>query len=215
MFVKRIPLLFIIFLFSHWVHAAPGTFNFQARMKNSVGVGVDDPAVDFLFTYRNATNNCTLYKESFSDVNMLGSGGLANLQLGSGTREWPSSGALTLKDIFDNSGAVLNCLEGGTYTSTSVDLRYMIMQFNYASSGGWNTLSPISINSVPYSMYSSLSENTKLFDGRGLTDFLLKPVTCNIGEMIVFDGTNRRENKIIENDIRRSVLRKHQRSHVS
>ncbi len=91
-------------------------------MKNSVGAGVDDPAVDFLFTYRNAANTCTIFKESFSDVNMSGSGGLANLQLGSGTREWPSSGTLTLKDIFDNTGTIQLCFKRW--------LEYIITHFN-------------------------------------------------------------------------------------
>jgi hypothetical protein len=168
-------LLFVsVILYQNNIFAAPGTLNFQARIKTLAGVPLETNSVDFVFTYRNATNACTLYRESYTGYDMTGSGGLVNLQFGSSlvNRVYPGSGGTTLKDIFSNENIALTCLEGGTIPSPGLsDVRYLIIQFNYAGSGGWNTLAPITLNSVPFAMYAT--EALKL-SGLSSSDLTLK-----------------------------------------
>ncbi len=164
----------VLFLFAANIFAAPGTLNFQARIKTSTGAALESNNVDFVFTYRNSTNSCTLYKESYSAYDMTGSGGLVNFQFGASlaNRIYPASGGTALKDIFSNENLTLTCLEGGTIPNPgSADLRYLIIQFQYAGSGGWNTLSPITLNSVPFAMFAT--EASKL-SGLVSSDFTLK-----------------------------------------
>ncbi len=154
--------------------AAPGTLNFQARIKTSTGAALEASSVDFIFTYRNSANTCTLYQESYTGYNMTGSGGLVNFQFGASlaNRIYPASGGTSLKDIFSNENLSLTCLEGGTIpTPAASDIRLLFVQFIYSGSGGWNDLSAIKLNSVPFAMYAT--EASKL-SGLVSSDFTLK-----------------------------------------
>lgn len=185
-------LLLSTLLLSSTVFATPKTINFQARIKKPNGQNLESSSVNFRFTYTDESGSCVLYSEDFTALPMpVGGEGLINIPLGTGSRVFPVAGATVLFDIFNNSSASLNCQSGGSLTPLATDNRYVVMQFNYSESGGWQTLPKIKLNAVPYSMYSTESLNASKLNGLAassyakLTDF----TTCVGSQVLTFNGT--------------------------
>ena len=187
----RIFLLSILLLRSN-VFAAPQTINFQARIKKPNGQNLESSSVNFRFTYTDESGSCVLYSEDFTALPMTASaGGVINISLGTGSRVFPAAGGTVLFDIFNNSSTGLSCQSGASLTPLATDNRYVVMQFNYSESSGWQTLPAIKLNAVPYSMYSTESLNATKLNGLAassytkLTDF----TTCVGSQVLTFNGT--------------------------
>jgi hypothetical protein len=149
--------------------ATPGTTTFQMKIIKPDGVGLDAASVNFQFTTLASTGTCVLYVEQFNGISMAGSGGLAVLNLGSGTQVYSGYGT-AYTDIFNNSSKLMNCQGSGGYLSVTSDRRRLVVQFNDGSPAGWQTLPVIDINSVPFSNFAG---DTEKFGGKIPTDFIL------------------------------------------
>lgn len=177
-------------------YASPKSINFQAHIKKPDGRRLDAASVDFRFTYLDDLGTCILYSEDFSGVSMSGSGGIVNHELGTGVKSYPST-ATTLYDIMSNApGTSLNCQGGGTLTPTADSRRKVVMQFNYSGSNGWQSLSAVALNSVPYSMYSSESLNALKLGGFDASSYAL--LDGRVGGQALNGGTASGNNLVLD-----------------
>ena len=186
--------------------SSPSYLTYSAKIVKPDGNPLEATRVDFRFIVQNAAGTCNVYSETFSNVNMAGTQGLAVMTLGSGIREYPSSGSLKFTDVFDNT-QTYNCSVGGTYTATSGSSRQIVMQFNDGT--GWQTVPAMQVTSVPYASYAYKSQqadtattatnaasattaaNALTLNGYADTAFVLKSVlpTCTSGQVLFYNGS--------------------------
>ena len=202
--------IFLIFTFlfvNLTAHASsPSYLTYSAKIIKPDGNPLEAVHVDFRFIVQNATGTCSIYSETFSNVNMSGSQGLAAITLGSGIREFPAAGGLKFTDVFDNT-QTYNCSAGGTYTATSGASRQIVMQFNDGT--GWQTVPAMQVTSVPYASYAYKSQqadtattatnaasattaaNALALNGFADTAFVMKSVlpTCTSGQVLFYNGS--------------------------
>lgn len=181
--------IFFAYLFTAPAWAVPGLTTYQARIIKPNGVALEESGVSFRFTVLNPAENCILYIEDYGAINMTDTSGLASFSLGSGTKTYPTSGAVTFQDIFNNSTPSLSCQTAGTYTPGVNDIRKLIMQFN--DGNGWQTLPPMSINAVPYAMYATKADNAVLFNNKADTAFVQYSAipTCTASQALQYTGS--------------------------
>ncbi|AZZ37410.1 hypothetical protein CIK05_11600 [Bdellovibrio sp. qaytius] len=179
-----------IFIFSIKVFSAPQTTTYQAKIIKPDGTALEAVSVNFRFTVLNPAADCVLYIEDYSAVNMAGSNGLISFSLGSGTKAFPTSGTATFKDIFNNSNGAITCLGSGNYMPASNHTRKIVMQFH--DSMGWQTMPPMSINAVPYSMFATKADDTTLFNNKADTAFVqyTSIPTCTASTTLTFNGAS-------------------------
>ncbi len=172
--------------------AAPETTNFQAHISKPNGQPLESNAVTFTFRYKNVADNCTVFIETYANIDMTGSGGGINLQLGSGVPSFPVAG-VTLYDIFNNASTnIMACLEGGTYAPlTTNEGRLFIVEFSYPGSNGIQAISGTTINSVPFAMYASQATNSDQLGGFSANTFarFADFTTCGGGQFLTYNGT--------------------------
>ena len=166
--------------------AGPSRTTYQAKIIKPDGYPLEAAVVNFQFSILEPAG-CMIYAETFSGVNMGSSLGLVSFSLGSGVRVYPVSGS-TFEQVFSNTTASLPCESGGTpgtYSPTDTDARKIIMQFNDGS--GWQTLPAMTINAVPYAMYSN---DSLKFRGKDVTEFVQVATlpTCSASEAMRFNG---------------------------
>jgi trimeric autotransporter adhesin len=171
------------------VLAAPLKTTYQAKIIKPDGLPLEASNVNFRFSILDPSATCKIYAEDYAAVNMTATGGLIAFALGSGIRNFPVSPTV-FADIFDNSTASFPCDTGGpvSYSPTVTDVRKIVMQFNDGT--GWQTVPAMSINSVPYAMYSNKAKNTDLFGGKLTTDFVEVSTipTCSSVQALQFNG---------------------------
>ncbi len=169
--------------------AAPTSLNFQANIKKPDGTKLESSSVSFRLFYLNAAGSCTVYIEDFNNVSMVGSAGNVSLNLGNGTKVFPVS-ATTFFDTFSNNlSNTMSCVEGGNYTPTlSSEKRNMRVEFVYAGSGGIQSINGIEVNSVPYAMYASDTDQLGGVAANLYTKFS-DVTTCTGGNLLQFNGT--------------------------
>lgn len=168
--------------------AGPSRTTYQAKIVKPDGYPLESSNVNFKFTILEPAG-CSLYAETFSNVNMGSSLGLVSFSLGSGVRVYPVSGS-TFEQVFSNTTASLACETSGvpsTYSPTATDSRKVVMQFN--DGGGWQTLPPMTINAVPYAMYAN---DSLKFQGKDITDFVQVATlpTCTASQAMRFNGAS-------------------------
>ncbi|WP_374028666.1 tail fiber domain-containing protein [Bdellovibrio bacteriovorus] len=169
------------------VFASPNSLTYQGRILKSDGTPLEYNNVSFLFEITNPSGNCVLYREQRNTVNMMNSGGVFDVPIGSGTKLYPTDPLYTLLDSFNNS-KVQNCDGGATYTPAQGDIRLLKVQFH--DGVGWKAVSPSSeIRSVPYAAFSLATEK---LGTKTENDFVAKTLlpTCAAGTFLAWDGTN-------------------------
>lgn len=173
------------------VQAAPLSLTYQGRIIKSDGNPLEFNNVSFLFEITSADGSCTLYREQKNGVNMQNSKGVFDVEIGMGTRLFPSAGNVTYKlsDSFVN-GVTLDCDGGGTWPAQTDAQRILKVQFH--DGVGWRIISPSSIiRSVPFALSSYSAQ--RLAD-KSINDFVLKtslPVSsCSVGQVITWDGSS-------------------------
>ncbi len=166
--------------------AGPSRTTYQAKIIKPDGYPLEASSVNFKFTILDPAGSCILYSETYSAVNMSGTGGLISFALGSGVKTYPAS-ATTFENVFSNVTPSLSCDAGGppSYSPVSSDIRKIVMQFH--DGNGWQTLPAMSINAVPYAMYAN--DALKL-NGKTDADFVhvTSIPTCAVSEALHYNG---------------------------
>ncbi|MFV8249094.1 tail fiber domain-containing protein [Bdellovibrio bacteriovorus] len=180
-------LLIILSMFTSVIAlASPNSLTYQGRILKADGHGLDYNNVSFLFEITNPNGSCVIYREQKDGVNMINSGGVFDVPIGSGTKLFPADPLFTLLEAFNNS-KTHNCFGGSTYPAQAGDTRLLKVQFHDGS--GWKIISPSNeIRTVPYAAYALSSEKlgTKTEE-----DFLQKAglPTCAAGTFLSWNGT--------------------------
>ena len=169
---------------------------YQAKIIKPDGLPLDSATVNFRFTILDPAGSCILYTENFNAINMSNTAGLIQFSLGSGIKTYPVSASVQFSDIFNNHGAPLACASGGfpPYAPATSDVRKVVMQFN--DGNGWQTLPAMSINHVPYAMYSrnaasaTVAANSLRLNGKSDSDFVQYTTipTCSASNALQFNG---------------------------
>jgi|GEM_PF-3511892 len=159
--VKRLCYFQIVVL---WVGAslalaAPDSFVLQGQIIKPNGEALENSSVNFnIKIYSPGLDNCLLFEEDFSSVNMEDSAGLFSLSIGTGTRSGSDfEGTSNLESILKNSGSLnpTTCVSGGpTYTPSLTDERLLRLTFDDGS-GAVTLAQDHVIKSAPYSLYAS------------------------------------------------------------
>ncbi|UOF01546.1 tail fiber domain-containing protein [Bdellovibrio reynosensis] len=172
--------------FSLTTHASPSSLTYQGRIVKSDGTPLEYNNVSFLFEITNPSGNCVIYREQRNTVNMMSSGGVFDVPIGTGTKLFPANPLFSLLDAFNNS-ANQDCDGGATYTPAQGDIRLLKVQFHDGS--GWKAISPSSeIRTVPYAAFSLSSQK---LGTKSESDFVAKSnvPTCAAGTFLAWDGT--------------------------
>jgi len=191
---------FVLFLalFTCSAHASPSSLTFQGRILKTNGSPLEYSNVSFVFQITNPSGSCVIYQEQITGYNMVNSGGVFDVPIGSGTVQFPLV-TTNILDVFNNS-TIYTCgscsVVSGTYTcsnSTSTytasegDLRKLRVSFHDGT--GWKTISPDNIiRSVPYSAYAWSAQK---LGTNVASDFILKTgvPTCAANEFLSWNGT--------------------------
>ncbi len=177
-YVKTILITYLgLLAFSVSAHAVPSSLSFQSKIYKPDGTPLEAASVNFRFTTMDPTGTCILYVEDFIGASMTGSTGLAILNLGTGTKVYPT-GAFTFTSVFNNLSPMFNCQGGGTYSPNvaGIDSRKIIAQFYDGSAAGWQTLPAIDVNSVPFANYAGDSAKLAGFPASDFLRFTGLPV---------------------------------------
>lgn len=176
--------------------SSPQVLNFQAQITKPDGSKLDSSAVSFRFKYLNSSGTCTVYIEDFPNISMAGSGGNISIKMGTGVRAFPTVGPTTLFDTFSNRlSNAMDCWEHPGVSPyaplESLENRRLKVEFVYSGSGGIQTLNGIEINSVPYAMYSSESDDSERLGGVAANMFTKFSdfATCTSGKFLLWDGS--------------------------
>lgn len=184
----RICFIFLSYFFVSTAFAIPKILTIQTKIIRPDGTLLDNPSVNFQYTTLANAGACVLYVEQFNSFSMAGSGGIAVMNLGSGTQVFSAAGSADYSDIFANTGTY-NCQGAGTYNPAATDRRRIIIQFNDGSGSGWQTTTEVAVNSVPYANYAG---DTEKFSGKIVTDFLLSTILpgapCTAGQSMTYTG---------------------------
>jgi len=183
-------ILMCLTLVANFAQAVPATMTVSGRLVKPDGTALTSSAVTMALSVTDPAGSCVLYKETSATLDLSKSDGNFDVVLGSGTVSYPTSPALTLKDVF-NSTSALNCSGGGTYTPAADDIRSLSVQFydQTETSPTWRSFtSTIPLNSVGHSLYA---ESAKKLGNNVATDFLLTSVipTCSAGTYLTWSGT--------------------------
>lgn len=181
------------FLFAVSSFAINGKTTYQAKIIKPDGQPLQSASVNFRFTVLDQSGSCAMYIEDYAAINMTDTGGLISFPLGTGARAFPTSGtAQTFQNTFDNSITSFACQAMGIYNPNPTDTRKIVMQFN--DGGGWQTLPAMSINAVPYAMFATRSDNSKLLNNKADTAFVeystLAGLSCAADQAIKYNGVS-------------------------
>ncbi len=173
-----------LLVFSSTSQAVPQNLSFQSKIYKPDGTPLDAASVSFRFTTVDPTGTCILFVEDFAGANMSASAGLIILNLGTGTKVFPTS-AYTYKNVFNNLNPTFSCQGGGTYTpgASGADNRKIIAQFNDGTVAGWQTLPAIDVNSVPFANYAGDSVTLAGFPAGDFLRNATLPL-CATGEVL-------------------------------
>jgi hypothetical protein len=122
---------------------------YSGRILRPDGSVINTGAMTFTLAIKDASNNCTLWKETHT-ISMADSLGTFALTVGAGTRT--DGGTHTFKQTLINAGTLtgLTCASGTTYSPGSSDDRNLAVSFDDA--GTVVNLAAVAIKSVPFAM---------------------------------------------------------------
>ncbi|WP_374035551.1 tail fiber domain-containing protein [Bdellovibrio bacteriovorus] len=183
-----------VFMFSVLVQAAPNTLTYQGRILKADGTPLQYSNVSFLFEIKSEDGLCVYYREQKNGINMTNSKGVFDVPLGTGTKLFPTSGSVGLKEVFDNT-TTLDCADAGNNVASQKgpianQSRRLSVQFHDGT--GWMQISPDNeIRSVPYAHFASSALKLGNYSA---TDFVrtnaLPGAACTAGQVVFYDGTN-------------------------
>ncbi|QDK39003.1 tail fiber domain-containing protein [Bdellovibrio sp. NC01] len=184
--------LFMVLLFGELSFASPNSLTYQGRILKTDGTALEYNNVSFLFEVTNAAGTCVIYREQKNGVNLVNSGGVFDVPIGTGTKLFPSSPTKTLLSVFDNTSA-LDCADANnnvasSFTPAQGQSRLLRVQFHDGT--GWKVISPdAEIRTVPYAAYA---QSAQTLGTKSADDFILKTglPTCGPGTFLSYDGTN-------------------------
>lgn len=177
----------VVFFFALGAIASPPSLTYQGRILKSDGQPLEYNNVSFIFEITNPTGSCVIYREQKDGHNMVNSGGVFDVPIGSGTKLFPADPLYGLLDAFNNS-RTHDCSGGSTYSAQVGDTRLLKVQFH--DGNGWKIISPNNeIRSVPFSAYAMSAEK---LGTKTASDFVLKTgvPACSASEFLSYDGTN-------------------------
>ncbi|MBO9667014.1 MAG: tail fiber domain-containing protein [Bdellovibrio sp.] len=193
-FCTSLSLIVILFLATPG-QATPNYLGYQGRILKTDGTALEYNNVSFSFEITNPAGTCVVYREQKDGVNMVNSGGVFDVPIGSGSKKFPLSPSKTLLSAFDNSQD-LDCADSNnnvasSYTPSANHGRLLRVQFHDGT--GWKVITPdTEIRSVPYAAFSASAESAKSLSGKTAADFVLKNdlTSCSVGQYLTFDGTS-------------------------
>lgn len=163
---------FILYFLATPAFAVPGSLTYQGRIKNTHGEALEVNGVQFEFSIMNPAGTCTIYRETSLAIDMRNSGGVFDVPIGTGTKNFPAAAGFKLLDSFDNS-VPLNCESGGTYTPIADDKRLLRVQFYDGT--GWRLISPDNeIRAVPFAGHAKFAQSAQKLGTNLPADFILK-----------------------------------------
>lgn len=115
-------LLIILVLTGAGAFATQVSFTYQGRIIKPNGSPLEYSNVSFAFSITNQADTCTLYREQVSGIDMRSSGGVFDVAIGTGVRNFPTDPSISIKDVFKNS-VTLDCAAGGTNTPSEYETR--------------------------------------------------------------------------------------------
>ncbi|WP_157678716.1 tail fiber domain-containing protein [Bdellovibrio bacteriovorus] len=167
--------------------AAPNQLTYQGRILKADGAPLEYNNVSFIFEIASPNGSCILYREQKNGINMVNSGGVFDVPIGSGSMQYPAP-PFKLSAAFANTTS-LTCEGGSPYNPLAEDGRVLKVQFYDGS--GWKQISPDSIiRSVPYAHHATSAANAGTVGGYAASDFLLKAglPSCGPGTFLTYNG---------------------------
>ncbi|MGE9743848.1 tail fiber domain-containing protein [Bdellovibrio bacteriovorus] len=167
--------------------AAPQFLTYQGRVLKSSGYPLEYENVSFSFEITNPDGLCVIYREQVNGINMVNSGGVFDVAIGSGARQYPADAGFNLLDTFNNATPFV-CDGGSLYSPAFNDGRRLRVKFHDGT--GWKTITPDSvIRTVPYAAYASSAAKLGAYSA---SDFLLKNVlpVCGSGSFLSWNGSD-------------------------
>ncbi|MEK2646153.1 hypothetical protein [Bdellovibrio sp. BCCA] len=158
-------------------------YNISGKILKPDGTPYSGSAVSFLLEVTNPAGTCALYREQIVGVDMSNTKGAFHVILGSGSRIFPTTGAL--ESLFSND-SVLNCSDGSTYTPLTNDERSIKISFYDGSA--WQAFAQQPLKSVPLSTIARVSGSTKTIDTYSAANLLRSKTT--VPELTAADVTN-------------------------
>jgi hypothetical protein len=195
-----------MFLFSLFLYALPSAFaapsslTYQGRIVKSDGTPLEYNNVSFLFQITDPVGSCVIYQEQVTGYNMVNSGGVFDVAIGSGTQQYPLAPSSVL-NAFNNSSSytcgscslvagAYTCVNGSsTYHAGAEDMRKLRVSFY--DGNGWKAISPDNtIRSVPFAGYSLSAQK---LGTNSASDFVLKAdvnssASCSGGNFLTWDA---------------------------
>nr|BFD60143.1 hypothetical protein CKG001_22500 [Bdellovibrio sp. CKG001] len=183
--------LLLIFGFGT-AHAAPAALTYQGRIVKSNGQPLEYAAVAFEFTVLAPNKTCVLYREQLNNVNMVNSGGVFDVKIGS-AHNYPGGNnpSFTILDAFNNA-LPLVCDGNSPYNPGLTDGRFLRVRFYDGAQ--WNTISPDSeIRTVPFSGFAASAAK---LGSNVASDFVMKNevngnLNCDSGSFLTWDAINK------------------------
>ncbi|WP_413587184.1 tail fiber domain-containing protein [Bdellovibrio sp. HCB274] len=173
--------------------ASPTSLSYQGRILNSNGQALEINGVAFIFEVTSPDGSCVIYREQRSGIDMRNSGGVFDVSIGTGSRQYPVAGTSKVTDFFNNTRTYTCANDDNTdstsnYPASSSDGRKLRVSFWDGS--GWQLISPDSvIRSVPYAAYSLSAEKLGTLSANDLAlKTQLPTANCGSGEVLTFSG---------------------------
>lgn len=149
-----LPLVMIPLLYA--LAAQAEGYHVSGKIIRPDGTPLEATSVSFNLEVLSPNNSsCILFQEQVS-VNMQNSKGQFNLNLGGGTRSYPSVG-FSLEKVFSNSTA-LTCQDSSTYTPTSSDERNL--RISFYDGAAWQSFAPQALKAVPFATESKNAQSS-------------------------------------------------------
>ncbi|MGZ3793797.1 MAG: tail fiber domain-containing protein, partial [Bdellovibrio sp.] len=193
-------ILSIFFLLSSQGLASPKSLTYQGRIIKSDGTPLEYNNVSFIFQITDPSGACVIYQEQVTAYNMANSNGVFDIPIGLGSIQYPTGGATSILDVFNNTSSYTcgSCsLANGSYTCTTGSSSYTAatgdirkLRVSFYDGIGWKLITPDNtIRSVPFAGYALSAEKLGTY---GVNDFLLKAglPTCTGGTFLSYDGTS-------------------------
>lgn len=179
---------FALFMFIPGVaQAAPPLLTYQGRILKNSGQALEFNNVSFSFEITSPDGLCVIYREQINGINMVNSGGVFDLAIGSGSKQYPGSASFSVIDTFNNSVSK-TCDGGATYTPAHDDGRRLRVRFH--DGDGWKTVSPDTvIRTVPYAAFAGSASKLGNYTA---SEFILKNILplCSSGTFLSWNGTD-------------------------
>lgn len=174
---------------------SPQQFAFEGRLFQQDGSTplTDTVNIKFQILNQNSTgnplNDCVLYEETQSGINLSGSAGVFSVNIGSAQSATKRSGSdpnFSMQEIFKNTGTLtvpVPACPTGSYSPSAGSIRRLRVMVTNTTTGVTETLGPdLVIGSVPQALVA------ETLQGSGPTDFLKVDGSTAMTEALTFDN---------------------------